>query len=201
MNDITNEGSFSWIDGSAYDKLDCWATDEPTSTRLNGTRFAEQEDCVHIAPDKNYYWNDLNCSGTDTKSNINVKGYLCNNPYYVEELDCSCNYDRCYIWGDPHFITFDDLTHHYQGQCGYKYVTACDSEINAENDTSHRMDVPFEISGAHTSCYELPDRTCLESLYIRLYNFIDGSFHTEFRLEQQFSAVYTHNDLYDDEPT
>ena len=186
MNDVDNEGQFEWVDGSDYDKLECWASDEPTSTKLNGTRFASQEDCVHIAPDKGYYWNDLNCSGINDKSNIQVKGYLCNNPYYVEEVDCGCNSDRCYIWGDPHFLTFDSLTHHYQGACGYNYVTSCELYLN---ETQGHLAVPFEISGAHTSCYHLPDRTCLEALYVRLFNDMDGSLITEMRLEQGPSGL------------
>ncbi|PIK34070.1 putative IgGFc-binding protein [Apostichopus japonicus] len=34
----------------------------------------------------------------------------------------------CRIWGDPHYLTFDDLRYDFQGECEYTLVRDCDSD-------------------------------------------------------------------------
>ena len=60
-SDATNEGTFTWYDGSSVSYTN-WAPGEPNN--------AGDEDCTQIYPDGS--WNDLNCSGYNSLSIIEV---------------------------------------------------------------------------------------------------------------------------------
>ena len=49
---------------------------------------------------------------------------------------------------DPHFTTWDGFQHHYQGECGYYYVTSCNNTEGLDDNAAHSV-VPFEISGLY----------------------------------------------------
>ena len=66
LNDITNEGLFTWVDGSPS-KFRFWAPNQPNNYR--------GEDCVYtLGVQHGYKWNDVNCSAchqyTCEKGNI-----------------------------------------------------------------------------------------------------------------------------------
>ena len=111
------ESIFIWNDNS-INNIEFWGDWEPTSNFNGDTESFE--DCVYLAPFENNRWNDLDCSGD--LNDIQMKAFLCNNPNYNSKKGCNCKCDICEIYGDPHFEKFDDLKHHYQGQCAYYYV-------------------------------------------------------------------------------
>ena len=53
-NDIQNEGSFRWTDGSPV-VFTSWGYDEPNNS-------GGAENCVHIYKDKSNMWNDARCT-------------------------------------------------------------------------------------------------------------------------------------------
>ena len=54
LNDISTEGSFTWVDRGAGN-FTAWAKNQPNNFR--------EEDCVHaLGVEHNYKWNDVKCS-------------------------------------------------------------------------------------------------------------------------------------------
>jgi len=181
LNDIDVENNFKWSDNSNYNstigKLWGWAKNEPS-----GDAVSEDEDCVYIAPDKYYGWNDLTCTGDFPISDIKVYGYLCNNPNYNPDLECHCNCDVCRIEGDPHITTFDGLLYHFMGNCTYLYVTPCFNNYDI---------LPITISGSHVQCFPSKDyRTCLKEVYVNLYN-SNNILAAQLKLGEHYLAQWT----------
>ncbi|XP_077996899.1 zonadhesin-like isoform X3 [Glandiceps talaboti] len=48
----------------------------------------------------------------------------CYDGYTGDGLTCTLQYAECRAWGDPHYVTFDDLKYNYQGTCKYVLVTS-----------------------------------------------------------------------------
>ena len=91
------------------------------------------------------------------------------------DIACACECDECWWHGDPHFTTFDDLIHHYQGECSYKYVSPCENDYTI---------VPFEIIGRHEECY-MNGRSCMKELLMRLFN-NNGILEEEILLQENY---------------
>ena len=89
------------------------------------------------------------------------------------------------IWGDPHFSTFDGLTHHYQGKCSYQYVTSCNVDVK---------EVPFQIIGSHVPCFS-KDMTCIDKLYVKLFD-NHGEMAADIVLHSDQTGIYTHKTHY-----
>ena len=52
-------------------------------------------------------------------------------------LSCLSEYGQCTAFGDPHYITFDRYSHHFQGRCEYVFAQDCvggDFSIHVQNE-------------------------------------------------------------------
>ena len=67
-------------------------------------------------------------------------------------VPCDFNGPTCYANGDPHYTTFDGLSHHYQGGCQYVHVERC---TNSE----------FSIKTRHVPCPR-PEFTCISEVTV-----------------------------------
>jgi len=173
-----DELQWKWSDSSSFDYQLGWADGEPT-----GDMVSVNEDCVYIAPEKAYGWNDFDCRGYwEVDKNIRVFSFLCNNPDYNPELECRCECDVCQIEGDPHITTFDKLLYHFMGNCSYLYVTPC---------FNNYQDLPIQISGSHTQCFPgRYDRTCLKEVYVNLYD-SNNQIAAQLKLGENWLAEWT----------
>ncbi|MFO0749955.1 MAG: lectin-like protein [Myxococcota bacterium] len=54
LSDLTSEGTFAWVDGSAFG-YSAWNGGEPND-------YGGNEDCAHLVPWSGGLWNDLDCS-------------------------------------------------------------------------------------------------------------------------------------------
>lgn len=85
LHDWKVNGYWEWADNStkyndSHHEL-FWKLNEPSPLL--------DEDCVYIGSDKDFEWNDLDCDG-DSKYNVHIKHFLCDNPEYDADLDCQC---------------------------------------------------------------------------------------------------------------
>ncbi|XP_078580669.1 zonadhesin-like [Branchiostoma floridae x Branchiostoma japonicum] len=60
----------------------------------------------------------------------------------------------CTAWGDPHYITFDGLAHHFQGVCDYVLAEQCG------NNTDFRVEVTNEPCGSSSRV------SCTRAVYL-----------------------------------
>jgi len=126
--------------------------------------------------------NDFNCTGYNKANKFTVPAFLCNNPDYDPDEACRCECDVCRIEGDPHITTFDKLQYHFMGPCSYYYVTPC--------LTGNYSTLPFEIIGVQKECFsELSGRTCLEKLYVNLYD--GNNLVVQILMEEVLQATFT----------
>lgn len=78
------------------------------------------------------------------------KGVTCRSQETCEERDgkgvCTANYEsKCWVWGDPHYRSFDGLNTNFHGTCSYQLAgTGCPG-ISAEGLT------PFSVVTKHES--------------------------------------------------
>lgn len=81
----------------------------------------------------------------------------CNNDWCPQLYDC---YDRCEIYGDPHYKTFDGLYHDYFGYGVYEHVVPCDKGNKC---------VPFKIELLLSPCLQFTGAvSCTENVEITL---------------------------------
>ncbi|PIK50541.1 putative IgGFc-binding protein [Apostichopus japonicus] len=61
----------------------------------------------------------------------NIRGCYCNRGYIGDGQVCQRGPGHCTIWGDPHYVTFDNVKYDFQGDCDYTIIREC------ENNTFH----------------------------------------------------------------
>ena len=76
----------------------------------------------------------------------------------------------CQIWGDPHYMTFDEVKYNFQGDCDYTLVRDClnsslfhlwsNNELRRPSDrVSYLREVVFELNGnTYTPHQGVPDQ-------------------------------------------
>ena len=81
LNDINDEGTFTWVDGTDVNYTN-WAADQPASTGGAAT-----QDCVHYW--KYNQWADRDCNGKDSASTVFVCNRLNSFVYSVYVFFCN----------------------------------------------------------------------------------------------------------------
>ena len=67
--------------------------------------------------------------------------------------------------GDPHFTTWDESRHHFQGEAYYDYITKCN-----EDDL-----FPFIISARQEECGRYAPMTCITEVRVTLGDSYDNN--------------------------
>ncbi|PIK34072.1 putative IgGFc-binding protein [Apostichopus japonicus] len=123
-------------DGQVLDGTSCVTLDQCGCQLSNGQYLPRGN--VYISPDctqqctcsdGNTVCVDLEC-GEDAFCGIKsgVRNCYCNDGFTGDGRTCTSAPGFCYIWGDPHYITFDNVAYDFQGGCEYTVVRDCGEE-------------------------------------------------------------------------
>ncbi|XP_078604620.1 uncharacterized protein LOC144878174 isoform X2 [Branchiostoma floridae x Branchiostoma japonicum] len=123
LRDVDVENEHRWTDGTLLEGYDNWADGEPNDA-------PGEADCVRIErsdADEQYRnkWRDYPCDSASF-------GVFCEtlSPCEVDKGTCSAS-------GDPHYTSFDNRRHHFQGRCRYTLAKDCGNNeftVEAKNE-------------------------------------------------------------------
>nr|XP_006820914.1 PREDICTED: sushi, von Willebrand factor type A, EGF and pentraxin domain-containing protein 1-like [Saccoglossus kowalevskii] len=66
--------------------------------------------------------------------------YDCICPVGYQGVNCESEYSVCYVWGDPHYITYDGVKYEFQGPCSYMLTESVSSTMTSFKVVSINQD-------------------------------------------------------------
>ncbi|PIK34073.1 putative zonadhesin, partial [Apostichopus japonicus] len=149
------------LDGdTCVDIASCGCIDENGSYRSAGDSYVT-EDCSRLCECTT---TGIACAPYDCDVNSEcilrngVRGCFCQDGYRGDGLQCEEAPAVCQVWGDPHYITFDAKTYHFQGACEYALIGDC---------LDDGYSPPFELSGINRKSLPSDTVTMLEEVILR----------------------------------
>ncbi|XP_070564053.1 zonadhesin-like [Ptychodera flava] len=116
----------------------------------HGKGFSECENGTWIPPPDDTYCLEIDECCSDPCKNggkciDSIGRYDCLCPPGFDGFNCGQEYGVCYVWGDPHYITYDGEKYDFQGNCMYILTESATTE-----KTSFRVVVSneaFDVGG------------------------------------------------------
>ncbi|XP_072906120.1 zonadhesin-like [Hemitrygon akajei] len=140
---------------------------------LSGDLCVRLEDCGCLDYNDDYYqsgdkWLNKRCDTkcTCSKGQLSCKAHKCNENSVCAlkkngQYGCRpVSFETCLISGDPHYLTFDGLVHHFQGKHTYILV-----KTYADSETLQ----PFIITGRNRVRYGNKKVSYLSEVHIEVY--------------------------------